>query len=331
MSAVAVAGPDFNALRTKLNKKTSFEEAVQDCIKEIQTVPERANSDAFKQLLRRALTVMKTRFSDSDVPLWQAGLRLVRVAATTPASADPKFAAELKTYEQQCLAVLGEDGEQSQPSAPRFQHSLFEGQLSEAQTQGRAPQAPQTALEELAAIFLGGQRDPAAPTADGDTTEQTQEHQASEPGSNPTGTQLSPEMAEALQRQLDAIAVEIMEETASQGPRAPPPASKAVMRALPRVKVTADKLAELGGADARCPVCMCLDEGDEILMLPCKHWAHPRCLEPWLKGTNTCPTCRHELPTEDDAYERKKEREKTEAEERRGAENALSHKEFLYI
>lgn len=330
MSAVAVAGADFNALRSKLNKKTSFEEAVQDCIREIQTVPERANSDAFKQLLRRALTVMKTRFSDSDVPLWQAGLRLVRVAATTPASADPKFAAELKTYEQQCLAILGEDGEQSQPAAPRFQHTLFEGQLSEAQTQARAPPAPQSALEELAAIFLGGQRDPAAPAADGQTTEQPQE-QGSDPSNAAGTTQLSPEMAEALQRQLDAIAVEIMDETASQGPRAPPPASKAVMKALPRVKVTAEKLEELGGTDARCPVCMCLEEGDEILMMPCKHWAHPGCLEPWLKGTNTCPTCRHELPTEDDAYERRKEREKTEAEERKGAGNALSHKEFLYI
>ena len=38
---------------------------------------------------------------------------------------------------------------------------------------------------------------------------------------------------------------------------------------------------------------------------------------------------RHELPTDDQQYERRKEREREEAEERRGAENAVSHNEFL--
>lgn len=42
------------------------------------------------------------------------------------------------------------------------------------------------------------------------------------------------------------------------------------------------------------------------------------------------PGCRrHELPTDDQQYERRKEREREEAEERRGAENAVSHNEFL--
>ena len=38
---------------------------------------------------------------------------------------------------------------------------------------------------------------------------------------------------------------------------------------------------------------------------------------------------RHELPTDDHHYERRKEREREEAEERRGAANAVSHNEFL--
>lgn len=41
------------------------------------------------------------------------------------------------------------------------------------------------------------------------------------------------------------------------------------------------------------------------------------------------PPGRHELPTDDQQYERRKEREREEAEERRGAENAVSHNEFL--
>ena len=67
--------------------------------------------------------------------------------------------------------------------------------------------------------------------------------------------------------------------------------------------------------------------------LPCdpKHIFHPPCLAPWLAANNSCPTCRAELPTDDHAYEARKERDALEAEERRGGENALSHNEFAYI
>jgi hypothetical protein len=40
---------------------------------------------------------------------------------------------------------------------------------------------------------------------------------------------------------------------------------------------------------------------------------------------------RHELPTDDHQYEIEKERKKEQEEERRGAANAVSHNEFLYI
>ncbi|OWZ15706.1 hypothetical protein PHMEG_00010600 [Phytophthora megakarya] len=51
---------------------------------------------------------------------------------------------------------------------------------------------------------------------------------------------------------------------------------------------------------AVCVVCM------ETLTSPCAelptccHQFHERCIEPWLKMHSTCPTCRHQLPT--DAY-----------------------------
>jgi E3 ubiquitin-protein ligase AIP2 len=129
-----------------------------------------------------------------------------------------------------------------------------------------------------------------------------------------------------------------MEETGQQAvPSRAPPASKKVVASLPKETLTEERLQELGGPDVRCPVCMeDLAVGDEVQVMPCnaadgKHVFHPPCLAPWLAENNSCPTCRHELPTDDHQYERRKEREREEAEERRGAENAVSHNEFLYI
>lgn len=83
------------------------------------------------------------------------------------------------------------------------------------------------------------------------------------------------------------------------------------------------------------PFAMCRDElveGAEVQIMPCSahHVYHPDCLAPWLAQHNSCPVCRHELPTDDQKYETAKERAAAEAEERRGAENALSHAEFIY-
>jgi len=92
--------------------------------------------------------------------------------------------------------------------------------------------------------------------------------------------------------------------------RKPPPASKKVVQELETLIAT-----QLDEAQRRqCPVCLAeFTEGEEMKRLPCDHCFHSKCILSWLAVTNSCPLCRHELPTDDEDYEefkRQKAREK---------------------
>ncbi|GAB2215331.1 hypothetical protein Droror1_Dr00019714 [Drosera rotundifolia] len=80
-----------------------------------------------------------------------------------------------------------------------------------------------------------------------------------------------------------------------------PPASKKEVEGLPSVKVT----EELAKSDSsQCAVCLNEFElGSEVKQMPCKHVFHGECILPWLELHNSCPVCRHELPTDDADYE----------------------------
>ncbi|CAL4885133.1 unnamed protein product [Urochloa decumbens] len=76
------------------------------------------------------------------------------------------------------------------------------------------------------------------------------------------------------------------------------PAAKAAVEALPTVVV-----AEADGA--QCAVCKDgVEPGERARRLPCAHLYHDGCILPWLAIRNTCPLCRHELPTDDAEYEK---------------------------
>lgn len=47
--------------------------------------------------------------------------------------------------------------------------------------------------------------------------------------------------------------------------------------------------------------------------------------------SNTCPLCRMELRTDDEEYERRKEKERIEREERRGVENSLKLGDYMFM
>ncbi|KAK8686243.1 hypothetical protein V6N13_125270 [Hibiscus sabdariffa] len=83
-----------------------------------------------------------------------------------------------------------------------------------------------------------------------------------------------------------------------------PPASKSVVENLPSVVVTQEDVVN---HNVLCAVCK--DEvnlGENMKQLPCAHRYHGDCIIPWLGIRNTCPVCRHELPTDDADYERRK-------------------------
>ncbi|KAK7290158.1 hypothetical protein RIF29_04384 [Crotalaria pallida] len=74
-----------------------------------------------------------------------------------------------------------------------------------------------------------------------------------------------------------------------------PPASKAAIDSLPTIDIDESHL-EL---ESHCAVCMeSFELGTSVREMPCKHIYHEDCILPWLALHNSCPVCRHELPSD---------------------------------
>jgi E3 ubiquitin-protein ligase RNF115/126 len=90
-----------------------------------------------------------------------------------------------------------------------------------------------------------------------------------------------------------------------------PPASKVSIDSLEKIKVTKENMNSIINSGKKeensCSVCKDIFELEQnIINMPCKHPFHDECLLPWLSSRNSCPTCRYELSTEDEDYERRK-------------------------
>ncbi|KAK6942993.1 protein of unknown function DUF1117 [Dillenia turbinata] len=74
-----------------------------------------------------------------------------------------------------------------------------------------------------------------------------------------------------------------------------PPASKAAVDSMPTIKIVSSHLV----MESHCAVCKEAFELDsEAREMPCKHIYHSECILPWLSMRNSCPVCRHELPSD---------------------------------
>ncbi|KAJ4425121.1 hypothetical protein N0V82_000176 [Gnomoniopsis sp. IMI 355080] len=91
------------------------------------------------------------------------------------------------------------------------------------------------------------------------------------------------------QEALDRIITQLMEVHPQSN--AAPPATEDAIEKLEKKKLDLEMMGE--SAKAECTIC--IDEiniGDEVTVLPCKHWFHGECVVLWLKEHNTCPICR---------------------------------------
>eukprot|EP01065_Artemidia_motanka_P047485 TRINITY_DN7455_c1_g1_i1.p1 TRINITY_DN7455_c1_g1~~TRINITY_DN7455_c1_g1_i1.p1 ORF type:complete len:727 (+),score=189.24 TRINITY_DN7455_c1_g1_i1:107-2287(+) len=98
-----------------------------------------------------------------------------------------------------------------------------------------------------------------------------------------------------------------------------PPASAAAVQSLPRHRVTPEDLAAAamgaeGALELLCTVCQdSFEDGQEVARMPgCAHSFHSECVGTWLERRNTCPTCRLELPTDNERWERRRQGEEPE-------------------
>ncbi|ROW05674.1 hypothetical protein VMCG_05279 [Cytospora schulzeri] len=98
------------------------------------------------------------------------------------------------------------------------------------------------------------------------------------------------------QEALDRIITQLMETNPQSN--AAPPASEAAIAKLEKKQIDKEMMGDNGKAE--CTIC--IDEmqlGDEVTVLPCKHWFHGECVTLWLKEHNTCPVCRAPIEQRD--------------------------------
>ncbi|XP_022981152.1 E3 ubiquitin-protein ligase AIP2 [Cucurbita maxima] len=300
-------------LQKDLRKKQRFEEAVSTTISLLQDCYPTASPSlrkSFYSVICRVATVLKTRYTAPG--FWCSGLKLFEVSLSLVS--DPSEKQQLQANIAHAKEILHQIDNPSSPSQRTSNGGyLFEGHLTVDPEPPQPQWLVQSNLLTAAAATLFNAESSQALVDNNNNSENT--------------TDFLQAVIENLENAVDGF----MDLETVSGPPKVPPASKEVVEKLPVITVTEEVLAKLG-RDVQCAICReNLAVDDKMQELPCKHTFHPPCLKPWLDEHNSCPICRHELPTDDHKYESWKEREKEAEEERKGAANAVRGGEYMYI
>ncbi|KAJ3704881.1 hypothetical protein LUZ61_008586 [Rhynchospora tenuis] len=306
---------DLDDLQRKLGRKQQFEAAVgsiSSILKERYASASPSLRNSIFQAITRVSTVLQSRYVAPY--FWKTGLNLFEEADQIVTERTHKE--NLNKYIAKAREFLQEnDNEAPAPNRQPDNRYLFEGHL----TVQPEPPPPAWLVAQQTAMRLE------ASLGESSNTPESEEVQE----------QLMNQLVAVFNQMQDSGSdlQSIIDATFMEGTNVPrkPPAAKEVVANLPVVDLNEEILGKLGH-ESECAVCReNLVVGDKMQELPCKHLFHPPCLKPWLDENNSCPVCRHELRTDDHAYESWKEREKEAEEERRGAANAVRGGEFMYI
>lgn len=174
---------------------------------------------------------------------------------------------------------------------------------------GHAPHRPLSGIPEVAFIIVGSNAD-RRPRIFGETMGGIRPPQAGPPGFDVNlhglfSLLFSPGLMDPnavhgdavySQEALDRIITQLME--AHPQSNAAPPATEQAIEELEKKKLDKDMIGESDKVE--CTICIDeMHEGDEVTVLPCKHWFHGECVVLWLKEHNTCPICRSPIETHD--------------------------------
>ncbi|KGN55399.1 E3 ubiquitin-protein ligase AIP2 [Cucumis sativus] len=300
-------------LYAQLGKKHTFEEGVSNITTLLQDRYPDASPDlrkSFYYIICRVATLLRSRFTAPG--FWLSGLKLFQFSLTLLSDqSEIKHLQACVAQAEEILRVIDDPPPQSQSTSSNTGY-LFEGHLTVDPEPPQPQWLVQSNLVTAAAAALSNV-------------------ESSQPsGENNNVSESVAGILLALNGDLETVINALNVDTVDQPPKAPP-ASKEVVANLPVTIITDEILAKLG-KDVQCAICkenFAVD--DKKQELPCKHAFHQDCLKPWLDSNNSCPICRHELPTDDQEYENWKEREREAEEARRGAENAVRGGEYMYV
>eukprot|EP01102_Stenamoeba_stenopodia_P005251 TRINITY_DN15803_c0_g1_i1.p1 TRINITY_DN15803_c0_g1~~TRINITY_DN15803_c0_g1_i1.p1 ORF type:complete len:286 (-),score=76.29 TRINITY_DN15803_c0_g1_i1:83-940(-) len=277
---MATTQQKLEEIRSGLNKKQTFLSSCssfESLLQEQESTNADFTSDIFS-VLQRISTLLRTRYT--DIHYWRTGRKLFNIAERMLSSQTSPVAAEqlksVKEWKKLANAELKDEEGGDEKPKPTTATATSAPEPAAPPTQNQLPQLPplpDNATPEAQMMYALL------------SSMLQQENEAGLPGMN------------SLEEMIMSQSVE---------ESGPPPASRDA-----RYNLHVITIEESG---VLCSVCQEeFSVGGKAKQLPCKHFFHYDCALEWLERHNTCPMCRHQLPTEkrhfDDIAERIRQRE----------------------